>query len=63
MLDPKFLRAELAQTAERLATRGLTLDVATLTALEEQRRELQMQTQDLQSLRNTKSKGIGQAKG
>ncbi|MCF4009880.1 serine--tRNA ligase [Rheinheimera sp. UJ63] len=63
MLDPKFLRAELAQTAERLATRGLTLDVATLTALEEQRRELQMQTQDLQNLRNTKSKGIGQAKG
>jgi len=62
MLDPKFLRAELAQTAERLATRGLTLDVATLTALEEQRRVLQMDTQELQNLRNTKSKGIGQAK-
>lgn len=62
MLDPKFLRAELAHTAERLATRGLSLDVATLTALEEQRRVLQMETQELQNLRNTKSKGIGQAK-
>lgn len=62
MLDPKFLRAELAQTAERLATRGLTLDVATLTTLEEQRRVLQMETQELQNLRNTQSKGIGQAK-
>lgn len=62
MLDPKFLRAELAQTAARLATRGLTLDVAHLNALEDQRRTLQVETQELQNLRNTKSKSIGQAK-
>lgn len=62
MLDPKFLRAELAQTAERLATRGMTLDVATISALEEQRRVLQVETQELQNQRNTKSKAIGQAK-
>lgn len=62
MLDPKFLRAELAQTAERLATRGMTLDVAAISALEEQRRVLQVETQELQNQRNTKSKAIGQAK-
>lgn len=62
MLDPKFLRAELAQTSERLATRGMTLDVAAISALEEQRRVLQVETQELQNQRNTKSKAIGQAK-
>ncbi|HSG53772.1 MAG TPA: serine--tRNA ligase [Rheinheimera sp.] len=63
MLDPKFLRTELEQTAARLAQRGFVLDVARLTELEEQRRQLQVATQDLQNLRNTKSKAIGQAKG
>lgn len=63
MLDPKFLRTELEQTAVRLAQRGFVLDVARLSELEEQRRQLQVATQDLQNLRNTKSKAIGQAKG
>lgn len=63
MLDPKFLRNELTETAARLAQRGFVLDTARLTELEEQRRELQVKTQDLQNLRNTKSKAIGQAKG
>jgi len=63
MLDAKFLRTELEETASRLALRGYVLDVAKLTTLEEQRRSLQVETQDLQNLRNTKSKAIGQAKG
>lgn len=62
MLDPKFLRNELTDTAARLQQRGFTLDVERLSALEDQRRALQVETQDLQNLRNTKSKGIGQAK-
>ncbi|MCH8537844.1 MAG: serine--tRNA ligase [Alkalimonas sp.] len=62
MLDTKFLRAELTQTAERLASRGFPLDVATLSALEERRRSLQVKTQELQNLRNSRSKEIGQAK-
>ena len=62
MLDPKFLRGELAQTAERLATRGYTLDVDTLAALEAQRKVLQASTQDLQNYRNVRSKSIGKAK-
>lgn len=62
MLDPKFLRGELAQTAERLATRGYTLDVDTLAALEAQRKVLQASTQELQNDRNVRSKSIGKAK-
>ncbi len=62
MLDSKYLRSELTQTAERLATRGFKLDVAQISALEEQRRELQVATQELQNQRNSKSKNIGQAK-
>ena len=64
MLDPNLLRAQLAQTAERLrATRGLELDVAGLEQLEADRKRIQVRTQELQNLRNTRSKAIGAAKG
>ncbi|QSX31682.1 serine--tRNA ligase [Shewanella cyperi] len=62
MLDPKYLRNELETTAERLATRGFILDVAKLNALEEQRKSLQVSTEELQAKRNAISKSIGQAK-
>jgi seryl-tRNA synthetase len=62
MLDSKYLRGEIAETAARLATRGFVLNVAQINALEEQRRELQVATQELQNQRNSKSKAIGQAK-
>jgi seryl-tRNA synthetase len=62
MLDPKFLRDELAQTAQRLATRGYTLDVDTIAAFEAKRKVLQASTQDLQNERNVRSKSIGKAK-
>lgn len=62
MLDPKFLRNELEVTAERLATRGFILDVDNLTKLEEKRKSLQVETEDLQASRNAISKSIGQAK-
>jgi seryl-tRNA synthetase len=62
MLDPQLLRAHLADTAARLRTRGFVLDTATLEALEGERKRLQTETQDLQNLRNTRSKAIGQAK-
>ena len=64
MLDPALLRSRLAETAERLKeTRGFTLDVAAIEALESQRKQLSTETQELQNLRNTRSKAIGQAKG
>ena len=62
MLDSKYLRGDIAETAQRLATRGFTLNVEQINALEEQRRELQVATQELQNQRNSKSKAIGQAK-
>ena len=62
MLDPKLLRSELDYVAQRLALRGFTLDTAAFEALERRRRDLQTETEQLQSERNTRSKAIGQAK-
>lgn len=62
MLDPKLLRSDIETTAQALAKRGVELDVAKLTALEESRKAIQVKTQELQSERNTRSKSIGQAK-
>ena len=63
MLDPNLLRANPAELAQRLkATRGYDLDVAALESLESTRKQLQTRTQELQNLRNTRSKAIGQAK-
>lgn len=63
MLDAKHFRDGIEETAVQLARRGFKLDVATLTALEAQRKELQVRTESLQSERNTRSKEIGQAVG
>ena len=64
MLDPALLRSRLAETATRLKeTRGFTLDIVAVEALESQRKQLSTDTQELQNLRNTRSKAIGQAKG
>ncbi|MCD8548293.1 MAG: serine--tRNA ligase [Aeromonadaceae bacterium] len=62
MLDPKYLRADIDEAAQRLAQRGYTLDVAKINALEEQRKVLQTRTQELQAERNARSKAIGDAK-
>jgi seryl-tRNA synthetase len=64
MLDPALLRGQLADTARRLRdTRGFELDVVALDALETERKQIQIRTQELQNLRNTRSKAIGAAKG
>jgi seryl-tRNA synthetase len=62
MLDPKRLRSELPAVAEALSRRGFKLDTATIGQLEQQRKALQTETQELQNQRNTKSKAIGKAK-
>jgi seryl-tRNA synthetase len=63
MIDPTLLRTQPAELAERLRqTRGFELDVAALETLESERKQLQVRTQELQNLRNTRSKAIGQAK-
>jgi seryl-tRNA synthetase len=63
MLDSALLRQRPAELAERLAnSRGFTLDVSRVEALEGERKRIQTRTQELQNLRNTRSKAIGQAK-
>ncbi|WP_163931111.1 serine--tRNA ligase [Paraferrimonas sp. SM1919] len=62
MLDPKFLRNEIESTAEQLAKRGYILDISKLNELEERRKSLQVETEELQATRNSSSKSIGQAK-
>jgi seryl-tRNA synthetase len=63
MLDPNLLRHDPAALAQRLReTRGFELDAAVLERLEGERKSLQVRTQELQNLRNTRSKAIGQAK-
>ncbi|POY69367.1 serine--tRNA ligase [Pantoea sp. PSNIH3] len=62
MLDPNLLRNEPDAVAEKLARRGFKLDVETLVSLEERRKVLQVETENLQAERNAHSKSIGQAK-
>jgi seryl-tRNA synthetase len=63
MLDPVLLRNQPAELAARLKeTRGYDLDAANLMLLEAERKEIQVRTQELQNLRNTKSKQIGMLK-
>ena len=62
MLDAKLLRTDLDNIAQQLAKRGFVLDTAALSALEEQRKAIQVKTQEFQSERNSRSKSIGQAK-
>ncbi len=62
MLDPKFLRNDLEGAAQQLARRGFTLDTKKLQALEDQRKDIQTLTQELQAERNGHSRNIGKAK-
>ena len=62
MIDPKLLRQSAADVAQNLARRGHQFDAAGYLALEERRKALQVDTETLQSERNTRSKAIGQAK-
>jgi seryl-tRNA synthetase len=62
MLDPALLRTDPAELARHLSKRGYRLDVPALEALETERKRIQVRTQELQNLRNTRSKAIGQAK-
>ncbi len=62
MLDPKLLRTDIDAVAKNLAKRGFELDVEQYNKLEEERKAIQVETQELQNERNSSSKSIGQAK-
>ena len=49
MIDPKLLRTQTDTIAAQLARRGFTLDVAAFRELEERRKALQIESEQLQS--------------
>ena len=62
MLDPQLLRNDIDNVAIALTKRGVNLDKAAIQKLEEKRKAIQVKTEELQSLRNSRSKEIGQLK-
>ena len=62
MLSKKQLRNEIKKVAELLQRRGFTFDIEQYNNLETKRKQLQIETQDLQNERNVQSKSIGMAK-
>ena len=62
MIDPKLLRNSASDVQANLARRGFDFDADAYLALEEKRKALQVETEQLQSERNSRSKAIGQAK-
>jgi seryl-tRNA synthetase len=63
MLDIQLLRQDITNIAQRLQTRGYSLDITAFSQLEQQRKQLQMRTEELQAKRNNLSKQIGALKG
>jgi len=63
LLDSKQLRADPAAVAANLARRGVSLDVAAYTRLEEQRKTAQVDSDRVRAERNANAKAVGMAKG
>ncbi|HZR67911.1 MAG TPA: serine--tRNA ligase [Burkholderiales bacterium] len=62
MIDIQLLRTDIETVAKRLSTRGYELDIAGFKSLEDKRRKIQSETEQLQSQRNAAAKQVGQAK-
>lgn len=62
MLDAKLLRQDLPKVVAALKVRGMTLDTSDFEAWENERKALQVETEQLQNQRKSLSKQIGQAK-
>ena len=63
MLDIQQLRKDMAGVVAGLARRGVTFDEQTFRGLEDQRKQMQTRTEELQAKRNAASKQIGILKG
>ena len=63
MLDPKLLRGDLDQVVEKLKIKNFDFDADEFRKLEQERKRLQVSTQNLQGERNSRSRAIGDAKG
>jgi seryl-tRNA synthetase len=63
VIDVKLLRSDPDAVARNLARRGFVLDVSALKALDERRKQAQIESDRLRSERNTHAKAVGMAKG
>lgn len=63
MIDPHLLRNQIDEIAIALNKRGVQLDKKLIQELDAKRKEAQVKTQELQNLRNSRSKEIGKVKG
>ena len=63
MLDIQQLRKDMAGVVAGLARRGVTFDEQAFRGLEDQRKQMQTRTEELQAKRNAASKQIGILKG
>lgn len=62
MIDPKLLRTNINELAQRLRLKGFDLDVTGFERLEKERKSIQTETESLQAERNKFAKTVGQAK-
>lgn len=62
MLDPQLLRRDPQAVADALARRGVQFELDAWSKLEQQRKQAQVEAEELQAQRNRLSKSIGQAK-
>jgi seryl-tRNA synthetase len=60
MLDSQLLRNSIEQVSTALSKRDMKLDVDVIQKLEEKRKTFQIKAEELQALRNSKSRMIGQ---
>ena len=63
MLDSKQLRTDTESVARNLARRGFVLDLAAFRALEERRKQAQVEADRVRAERNGNAKAFGMAKG
>jgi seryl-tRNA synthetase len=63
MIDVKLLRSDPEAVARNLARRGFVLDVSALKALDERRKQAQIENDRLRAERNSHAKAVGMAKG
>lgn len=61
MLDPKYVRSNPEEVARLLKKKGFDFPVERFSELEQQRKEVQILTENLQNERNSRSRQIGKA--
>jgi seryl-tRNA synthetase len=63
VIDPKLLRSDLPGVARNLARRGIALDLSAISALEDERKRWQVESDRIRAERNSNAKAVGMAKG